>query len=265
MTSTYLKNKRKRAYPYKVMDNSSTVLRSIIFDCDGVLMDSEPLHFSAFKKVLGAAGQDMSEEVYKEQYLALDDKGAFKAFYEKAKAPLSEGKLGELMAQKTLAFQQLIQEEGILPFPAVPEFVMAVAQRYPLAVASGARRHELELVLESAGIRSYFEAIISADDVQNGKPHPESYLKAVEALNATGKRTRAIRPEECLVIEDSKQGIASAHLAGMKCIAVATSYPTFELKVADLVVPSIAALRISQLEDLFNTPKPLPLASPQNN
>jgi len=143
--------------------------------------------------------------------------------------------------------------------------VMAVAQRYPLAVASGARKHELETLLEAAGIRRYFETVISSDDVENGKPHPESYLKALSELNASGKRHHPIKPEECVVIEDSKEGIASAHSAGMKCVAVATSFPTFELRVADLVVPAIAALKISQLEDLFYAPTPLPSPAPQNN
>ena len=131
---------------------------------------------------------------------------------------------------------------------------------------SGARRHELDLILESAGIRTYFEYVVSSDDVKKGKPDPESYLKAVEGLNARGKRSTPIRPEECAVIEDSREGIASAHAAGMKCIAVATSYPTFELSVADLVGPSLGALRLSQVEDLFRPPPVLqPIQSPQSN
>jgi beta-phosphoglucomutase-like phosphatase (HAD superfamily) len=141
---------------------------------------------------------------------------------------------------------------------------MAVAQRYPLAVATGSRRHEVELLLETAGIRTHFEAIVSADDVERGKPDPESYLKALDALNQTGKRTTAIKADECAVIEDSKHGIVSAHAAGMKCVAVATSYPTFELSGADLIVPSLAALRVSQVEDLFVQPVPLPIPHPQN-
>lgn len=265
MTLTYLKNTRAATYPYGVMD-SGPVLRSVIFDCDGVLVDSEPLHFSAFKKVLGKAGESFTEEIYKDQYLAMDDRGAFRTFFERSGNVLSDADLKDLMDKKTAVYQELVQSEGLLPYPAVPEFVMAVSQRYPLAVASGARRHEVEMVLEAAGIRPYFEAVITSDDVEHGKPHPESYLKAIEALNASGKRPTAIRPEECLVIEDSKHGILAAHTAGMKCVAVATSYPTFELKSADLVVPSISSLRVSQLEDLFhNTPKPHPVASPQTN
>jgi beta-phosphoglucomutase-like phosphatase (HAD superfamily) len=142
---------------------------------------------------------------------------------------------------------------------------MALSQKYPLAIASGARRHELEILLEAAGIRPYFEFIVSSDDVEKGKPDPESYLKALEGLNASGKRHSFIKADESLVIEDSKEGILSAHSAGMKCVAVCTSYPSFELSMADLVVPSLASLKISQLEDLFHQAIPQPIPSHQNN
>lgn len=240
-------------------------LRAIIFDMDGVLLDSEPLHFAAFKKSLGDLGAGMTQENYTERYLALDDRGAFTRFYLDQKQPLSKVQLDELMDKKSKLFDELTRTEGILPYPAVPEFVMAAAQRYPLAVATGSRRHEVEFLLETAGLRPHFEAIVSADDVERGKPDPESFLKALAALNS-GKRPTAIKAEECVVIEDSKHGIVSAHAAGMKCVAVATSHPAFELSGADLVVTTLASLKMSQIEDLFATPlpQPVPLPHPQN-
>jgi len=262
-SSLHLKRSPRPTYPLKSMENQPIHLRAVIFDCDGVLIDSEPLHFSAFKKILGSEGESLSEELYKQKYLALDDRGAIAKFYQETDQPLRLEQLDELMKKKTEIYQDLIKNDGVMAFPAVPEFVMAVSQRYPLAVASGSRRHEVELVLEAAGIRNYFEVIVSADDVKNGKPDAESYLKAVEALNSSGKRPTAIRPEECVVIEDSKDGIRSAHTAKMKVIAVATSYPTFELSKADLVIPNLAALKVSQLEDLFTAPPaPKPVPSP---
>jgi len=246
------------------MDQDATFLRAVIFDCDGVLVDSEPLHFSAFKKVLSTEGFGLDEETYKKEFLALDDRGLFQKFYERERLPLSIEQLKAFMEKKTKIFQELVLSDGLLPYPAVTELVMALSQRYPLAVASGARRHELDMVLESAGLRPYFEVIVSSDDVSQGKPNPESFLKAVEGLNANGKRSTAIKPEECLVIEDSFQGISSAHQAGMKCVAVATSYAPFELKEADLIVPSISSLRVSQIEDLFQRQKPLPMLHQTN-
>lgn len=240
----------------------AVALRAIIFDCDGVLVDSEPLHYASFKKALGERGAQLTEEVYKDQYLALDDRGAFRKFYNRLDLPLESADLKNLMDAKGEIFNQLVQSEGLLPFPAVPEFVMAAAQRYPLAIASGARRHEVEMVLETSGIRPYFEVVVTSDDVQKGKPDPESFLKALEGLNSSGKRSTPIRPDECVVIEDSKDGIISAHAAGMRCAAVTTSYPSFELSGADLVVPTLASMRLSQLEDLFVSKIPLPQPTP---
>lgn len=265
MAITYLKNTSSGTYHYKSKEATKMALRSIIFDCDGVLLDSEPLHFAALKKTLGTDGETLTEELYKERLLALDDKGSIQKFYQDRGRELTPEELSELAQKKTQIFQELVQSEGLLPFPAVPELIMAMSQRYPLAIASGSRRHELETLLEAAGIRRYFEVIISTDDVEKGKPHPESYLKALEGLNTNGKRNSPIKPEEVVVIEDSREGIASAHAAGMKCIAVSTSYPAFELSIADLVVPSMASLKMSQVEDLFYTPTPLPIPSSQNN
>src|SRR5688572_5776677 len=104
MPSTYLKNTRNAAYSYKVMENPM-VLRSIIFDCDGVLMDSEPVHFSALKKVLGPDGHILTDELYKERYLAMDDRGVLKAFYQDINKPINDDQLHELMEKKSLIFK----------------------------------------------------------------------------------------------------------------------------------------------------------------
>src|SRR5204863_4106170 len=143
MTNAYLKNRPTGAYPYKVREGGSVALRAIIFDCDGVLVDSEPVHFSAFRKTLESRGASLSEEAYKERYLALDDRGVFTRYFQDQGKPLATAELGELIEEKGAAFQTLIQSEGIMAYPAVPELVMAASQRYPLAIASGARRHEL--------------------------------------------------------------------------------------------------------------------------
>src|SRR5688572_1505478 len=136
MPITYLQNKGATAYPYKMRDAHPSVLRAIIFDCDGVLVDSEPAHFEAFKRTLGSDGNALTEEIYKEKYMAMDDRGIFTTFYQNAGRPLSPESLQQYMERKTQTFQNIIQNEGLMAYPAVPELVMAVSQRYPLAVAS---------------------------------------------------------------------------------------------------------------------------------
>lgn len=231
-------------------------LRAIIFDCDGVLVDSEPLHLKAFQEVLKSEGIDVDRQDYVEKYLALDDKTCFQTIFKERGRELTPEHLDSLMKRKASAYARATRE-GLLVFPGVPEFVMAASQHYALAVASGALRQEVEQALEAAGIRAYFEAIVTANDVTNGKPDPEPYLAALERLNASGKRPR-ISPQECVVIEDARHGVMAAHSAGMKCVAISTSHPVYELSAADLVVPEIASLKLVQIEDLFQVRAPLP-------
>jgi beta-phosphoglucomutase-like phosphatase (HAD superfamily) len=226
-------------------------LRAIIFDCDGVLVDSEPLHLQAFREVLKKEGIEVSREDYLEKYLALDDRDCFQAVFKEQGRGLAPERLASLMKEKAQVYARLTHEGGLLVFPGVPEFVMAVSQSYPLAIASGALKDEVEQALQTAGIRPYFEAIVTAGDVANGKPHPDPYLKALELLNASGKRPTPILPQECVVIEDARNGVTAAHAAGMKCAAIPSSHPAYELAAADLVVSEIAALKLVQLEDLF--------------
>jgi beta-phosphoglucomutase len=131
-------------------------------------------------------------------------------------------------------------------FPGVCDFIHEAATRHPLAVCSGALRHEIEFILEQAGIRKAFEHITSAEDVIHGKPNPEGFLHALAALNEQGA-SRFMIPSECLVIEDSLPGIRGAHAAGMKVLAVANTNRPEELQEADAVTSSLADVKLSEL------------------
>lgn len=222
-----------------------------MFDCDGVIADSEHLHFDLFKKVLAEdLGVSITQAEYVEKYLAMDDRGCFTAVCRDKGKALSEAELTRLIAKKTEIYKKTAAENLVI-LPGVVEFVMAVSQKYPLAMASGALKDEVRLMIGAAGIDHYFDAVVAAEDVTNGKPAPDAYLKALEEINKKypGKN---IQPQECLVVEDSKHGITSAHTAGMKCVAVCTSYTEAELKAADRVVPVLTAVRVSDLAALFN-------------
>lgn len=225
------------------------MLKALIFDCDGVIADSEHLHFSLFQKVLAEVGVPLTQADYVEKYLAMDDRGCFDAVFKAQGKTLSEEERARLIAKKTALYQKTAAQNLVI-LPGVVEFVMAVSQKYPLAMASGALREEVLLMIEAAGIRHYFDAVVAAEDVKNGKPAPDAYLKALEELNKKhpGKN---IQPAECLVVEDSKHGLLSAHAAGMKVVAVTTTYPAEELAAADRVAPVLTALRLKELETLF--------------
>jgi beta-phosphoglucomutase len=226
------------------------MLKAVLFDCDGVIADSEHLHFDLFQKVLKEdLGVDLSQAEYAEKYLAMDDRGCFTAVCKARGRSLDEPMLASLIAKKTAMYKKTASENLVI-LPGVVEFVMSVSQRFPLAMASGALRDEVILMIDAAGIKDYFDAVVGAEDVTNGKPAPDAYLKALEELNKKhpGKN---LQPSECLVVEDSIHGIHSAHAAGMKCVAVCTSYKEEELQAADRVVPVLTALRISDLKALF--------------
>src|SRR5215216_3409870 len=205
------------------------MLRAIIFDCDGVIADTEPLHLATFQQVLVEEGITLTEDDYYRYYLALDDRGCFtKAFSENGKL-MTQDKLVELIARKASYIEPMMRAQ-IRIFPGAAEFIQESAKQYPLAVASGALRREIEMILECGGVLDCFSIIVSAEDVTRGKPDPESFQKALALINE--RNGEVIAPNECLVIEDSIHGIRAARLAGMKRLAVTNSYLKDQLSEA---------------------------------
>jgi beta-phosphoglucomutase len=228
------------------------MLRAIIFDMDGVICDSEPLHMKAFQQVLQDLGMTLTDQEYYDRYLAFDDRGCFQAVYRANNRSVPDGKLLQDLLDKKARYFDVMMKEHVVIYPGAEALVKKLAEKYPLALASGARRLEVEHVLKKAKIRGQFTAIVSADDVQQGKPHPESFLKALQILNERRLvASSEIRPSECVVIEDSIHGLAAAQSAGMKGVAVTTSYPAEQLQGAAAIIESLVGFEIGNLEKLF--------------
>ncbi len=227
-----------------------SVLRAIIFDFNGILVDDEPIHLKLFQKVLNEEGISISEEDYYARYLGMDDRGCFKAAYQDHGRKLDEASLAELVRRKARYYRETI-EKRIVVFPGVKKLIPALSSRFPLAIASGALRSEIEMILHSIGLKKYFKVIVSAEDVSEGKPNPEIFLKALGLLNQQNISGRPIVPSQCLVVEDSKEGIMGARHAGIKCLAVTNSRPAKELREADAVVESLLEVNLLFLEKLF--------------
>ena len=221
--------------------------RALVFDFDGVIADDEPLHLAAFRRTLAAEGITLSAEAYYARYLGFDDHDAIVEAFREAGRPLPPDRADALMAAKAAHFLGLVRD-GVRIFPGVPEFVRAAAARVPLAIASGALRREIELILAHGGLTAAFTAIVSAEDVEEGKPSPEAFRSALGRLR---DRVTDLAPEHCLVIEDSRPGVEAARRAGMRCLAVTNSYSATELADADLVVQSLAGIEWERLEALF--------------
>jgi HAD superfamily hydrolase (TIGR01509 family) len=218
-------------------------LQAVIFDFDGVLVDTEPLHFRSLRDALAPEGIHLTEAEYFKTLLAYDDHGAIRIAHESRGLALRPEERGRIARRKAEVFEALLPEVSF--FPGVREFVRALAAEVPVAIASGALRDEIEAILAAGGLRDAFGAIVGADDVQNTKPHPEPYLRAVAELSPR------LDPQACLAIEDSIPGIASARAAGMKVLGVTNSYPAEALNLAHRVVPSLEDVRPGDLRPLF--------------
>lgn len=221
-------------------------MRAVIFDFDGVLVDSEPLHFEALRAALRPEGIEIDLEEYQREYLAFDDRGAIRtALAHHRQAPGFE-RVTAIAERKARLFAELMDEIELLP--GVESLVLALAGEMPVGIASGALHQEIERILVLRGLRAAFCAIVGADDVQQTKPHPEPYLTAMRRMRQLDPE---LEPPDCLVIEDSMAGIAAGLAAGMKVLAVTNSYPAERLTAAHRVVPTLAGLCPAAVRALF--------------
>ena len=221
--------------------------RALVFDFDGVIADDEPLHLAAFQRTLAGEGITLTPEAYYARYLGFDDHDAVVEALRDAGRPVTPDRVQALMAAKAGHFLDLVRD-GVRIFPGVPELVRAAAGRVPLAIASGALRREIALILAQAGLTRAFTAIVSAEDVEEGKPSPAAFLAALERLRETVPDLAAAH---CLVVEDSRAGVEAARRAGMRCLAVTNSYPAEALADADLVVTSLDEVTWERLESII--------------
>lgn len=228
-------------------------LTAVVFDCDGVLVDTEPLHYRAFQEVLGPLGLGHDYEHYLRYYIGFDDRDAFLYAFEQAGRSLDGDTLAGLMRDKAKALQR-IAEKGLSTFPGVISLVRGLAAAgVPLAVASGALRHEVEFFASVLGIRDAFPVIVAADDVTRSKPDPETYLKALDRISKHFSLNH-VNPRTCVAIEDTPAGIQSARSAGLFAVAVTHSYPASELlNIADYVVESLTELNVEKLRMLVGS------------
>jgi len=210
------------------------MIRAVLFDFNGVIVDDEPVHLRLFQRVLKEEGVTLSKEDYYSKYLGMDDFDCFASAAKDAGKPQPKARVQEMIARKSKYYDEEMATDA--PFvPGVLEFIRALAEKYYLAVVSGALRKEVEMMLKRGKVREAFSAIVAAEDIQHGKPHPEGYDKAMQILNRDSVPSAdMLLPAECLVLEDSIWGIQAATAAGMPSAAVMTSFTQSELPGAKL-------------------------------
>lgn len=228
------------------------MIKAVIFDFDGVIADTETIHFRAFNKVLEPYGVLIEEDVYWDKYLGYTDKEAYENINIDYDLGFNDEKISWMIDEKAVVFDEFVRADGAI-IQGVTEFIMMLKkQLIPMAICSGAISNDIESVFDSTkkrtgvDMKEFFKVVISADDVVNGKPHPEGYILTLDRLNEL--TNLSLKPEQCLVIEDSYWGIKAAKQAQMKVLAVANSYPKDELeKVADIAVETLKELKLEHI------------------
>ena len=223
-------------------------LRGIVFDFDGVIANSEPLHFQGFRNVLAADGVTLSQADYYERYLGYDDAGAFAAISADQRLNWSDAHIATLVERKAVQLERLEAVQSVL-FPGAAEAIRRLAAEGPLAIASGALRAEIRRILEKERLDGYFAVVVGAEDAEASKPSPAPYQRAVERLAAA--RTGWPDTSAYVAIEDSHWGLESARTAGLKTVAVTHTYPAHTLR-ADLTVANLNDLHWSELAKLVD-------------
>ena len=230
------------------------MLRALFFDLNGVIADDESLHLQIFQTVLKSENLSITREDYFDKdYIGMSDQDCFQAVLNENSRISSSQDLQQLIDRKAHLYQEAIQNHLVL-FPGAVELVRETSRQVPLAIVSGALRQEIDLILNAGGIQPCFRTIVSAEDVQEGKPSPEGYQRALAEINQATDGSRPILPAECLVIEDTPFGVAAARAAGMKCLAVTHSCPAEKLDQAHQVVSSLEDLSLSRLRAIFHPP-----------
>jgi HAD superfamily hydrolase (TIGR01509 family) len=197
---------------------------AVIFDMDGVIVDSEPHHERVFYEVLRDLGHGPSHGMDFADYVGRSD---FEMWVDYVARHKPTQTVAELVALKRNRVIEVMRQDQPL-FPGVVDLVERLAVHFSLAVASGSEHPVIETVLSLKGLHRFFSAVVSSSDVKQGKPAPDIFLRAARLLD--------VAPADCWVIEDSKPGVAAGLAAGMKVIALTNTYPAEELKAATHVV-----------------------------
>ena len=219
----------------------------MIFDFDGVVVDSEPVHLECFRAVLAERGIELTSEDYYSKYLGFDDHDCFAAVLTNNGRKVDEDEIAAMTAEKTELVQRVFAE-SIRPLPGAVELMRAARDAAAaVGICSGALREEIELAAAAVGALKLVDALVAAEDVSSGKPDPEGFVLTMKILGE--KLGERIDPARTWVVEDSPAGIEAAKAAGCRVLAVTNSYQRDELAAADRIVDSLSEVQLSQLDE----------------
>ena len=195
------------------------------------MVDSEPLQLEAFNSVLNEFGVTLSMEDFKHTYMGTRDTQMSERMVVDFHLTLSPD---EFLRKKRNAYATIYATRTIQPTVGLIDALTVLSSQMPLGIASSSSMEEIQLVLQSFNIAHFFKGVASAHDCERGKPHPDVYLRAAEFLG--------VEPHHCAILEDTNTGLLSARRAGMKCIAITTTYKRDEIHDADAIIETFAEL-----------------------
>jgi beta-phosphoglucomutase len=224
-------------------ENSAGQGPVVIFDFDGVIADSEPMHEAALREAVRELGMELSHEKNVSAYLGCDDRDAYSLIVRDNGREADPAEYERLAGLKWEGARRAIDRGEVRLFEHTVAIAREAVERgLPIAICSGARRHEIDYILAVNDLGDLFSIIVSADDVAHSKPDPACYRLALLRLNA--------EPSRAVTIEDTDRGIAAARAAGIAVVGVGHSLPMDRLREATLVVEGSHAICLDDMLEL---------------
>ena len=225
---------------YSTLTKDSVPAFAVIFDMDGVIVDSNPYHKIALRQFCEKHGYHLSDEELKSRIFGRTNKDWLMSLFD---GKVTDQQIKDFEDEKESLFREIFSPhikpvEGLIPF-----LEMLETRKIPRAVATSAPPANVRFTLEKTGTQKFFQVVVDGDMVENSKPHPEIYLKTIAAIH--------FPPERCIVIEDSLSGITAGHKAGCKVIGITTTHTREEMADTDLVIDDFVNLNINGLMGLF--------------
>jgi len=215
---------------------------AVIWDMDGVIADTAPYHFSAWQEVFQKREVNYTEEDFRHSFGLRNDTIIRNILGEQT----AQGEIEAIAREKEETFRSMIGQK-IKPLPGAVELIKSLREnRFKMAIASSTPMENIQLITGGLGIDNYFQSIVTGQDVTEGKPSPQGFLLAAQRLG--------VEPRNCIVIEDAVAGVTAAKRAGMHCLAITNTHPRQSLKEADLIIDTLKAVSINDIEGLLHPP-----------
>ncbi|MCX7817798.1 MAG: HAD family phosphatase [Kiritimatiellae bacterium] len=223
---------------------------AVFFDFDGVIADSEPVHYRAFQRVLEPVGAGFSWAQYQTDYIGCDDRDVFRHAFARAGRPVQESEVRRWVAEKATVFERLVREAPPPLYPGVRPLLDSLRPSAIVGLCTGAMPSDLHAILDGTGLLNSFDVVVTAADVRAGKPDPEGYrLAQRRAAELAG-----VSALPGVAIEDTPAGIRAACDADLPVVAVATTHPPSALSGAVCVVRSLEEIDCEYLASLAQLP-----------